>query len=180
MLAVALGLAAFAVWFQWRQTRRCLDFLGPETAARIQSAPRVELWELDGRTSEPRRRLDVSDARGLVHLRRGLVEDGNFAWGAVPAHAVGAVPEVPATGWDAALAFFDSRVPSGPGPQPDALLLVGWGSARDEAGLPVRPGMLAVAGRPGAVRLGRIEKGLRAWIDATRDAARENRAFEPR
>jgi len=176
MLLGALGLAVFAIWFQWQQTRRCLDFFGPETAARIQSAVRVELWELDGRTIEPRRRLDVSTARGLVHLRRGLVEDGNFVWQSALGSTAKAVTIRPFSGWDAALAFFDSPSAS----QPGSVLLVEWGAAAEQERGSERSGRLGIAGRPGVVDLGRIEKGLRAWIDATWAAARGNRAFGPR
>ena len=45
LLAVAAGLASFAVWFQWQQTRRCLTFYGSDAAWLIQRAPRVEVWE---------------------------------------------------------------------------------------------------------------------------------------
>jgi len=178
MLAVGLLLALFAVWFQWRQTRRCLDFYGPLAARHIQSAPRVELWELDGRPDTPGRRIDITSARGLVHLRRGLVEDANFTWPAL----LGPATLGPATddaiagrepraddaaaggpAWDVALAFFETDVATEPG----TLLLI------DFARSPDRGGRLAVAGRPEAAGLGRLQRGLWQWLEATRrEAAR--------
>ena len=149
LLLLAVALAAFAVWFQWRQTRRCLRFYGPVAARSIQAAPRVELWRLavdpaSGRLIAAERR-DISKARGLVHLRRGLVEDANFAWGST------GTGRLPVASWDAALAFFD-----------------------DTAGRPIvlafdldREGWLTAVGRPGRVGLVRLGPGLRKWLEAT-------------
>lgn len=153
ILGVALCLAAFAVWFQWRQTRRCLHFYGPTVARSIQSAPRVELWDLaaggDPERPVPLRRVDVSTARGLVHLRRGLVEDANFGWG----EAADGIRS-----WDVALAFYLDAAAA----EPNAVLILDL----DTVG-----GALAVPGRPGVVGLGRLRTGLAAWLEATRAAA---------
>ena len=145
MLALGVGLGTFAVVWQWGQTRRCLSFYGSEAAHRIQSAPRVELWRLDPGDRLPpatEQRTDISQARGVVHLRHGLVEDANFSWdapsGSGPAPAF-------------ALAFFDRATDA----EPDTVLVV----SLDESG-----GSLEVAGRPGAVTLGRIAAGLRTWL----------------
>lgn len=162
MLAIGLMLALFAVWFQWRQTRRCLDFYGPLATRHIQSAPRVELWELPGspdkNPDKPVRRIDITSARGLVHLRRGLVEDANFAWPTLPSPA----PEEAA--WDVALAFFEADIPteSGTPAEPGTLLLI------DFARSPDRGGRVAIAGRPQAVGLGRLHRGLWRWLEETR------------
>jgi hypothetical protein len=167
MLAVGLMLALFAVWFQWRQTRRCLDFYGPLAARHIQSAPRVEFWEFDGspgkNPDKPARRIDITSARGLVHLRRGLVEDANFTWPALPSQA----PEEAA--WDVALAFFEADIATEPGtrPEPGTLLLI------DFARSPDRGGRVAIAGRPQAVGLGRLHRGLWRWLQETRPGDRE-------
>jgi hypothetical protein len=153
LLGVAVALAVFAVWFQWRQTRRCLAFYGAEAARLIQGAPRTELWKLavdpaTGRIVATERR-DISSARGLVHVRRGLVEDANFAWGTVTA----ARPAP--TDWDEALAFFPAA-----GTEPPTVL------AFDLDGT----GWATVVGQPGRAPLGRIRRALRTWIDATRAA----------
>lgn len=147
MLALGVALGVFAIWFQWGQTRRCLAFYGSEAAHRIQVAPRIELWRLEpaGAAVRPEadRRIDVSRARGLVHLRRGLVEDANFGW-----------PESPSAdrnGSAVALAFFDSIDDADPG----TVVIMHL----DERG-----GRLEVAGRPGGLVLGRIAAGLRKWL----------------
>ena len=152
MIALGVALAVFAVAFQWGQTRRCLSFYGSEAAHRIQTAPRVELWRLDPAAPHlappADRRIDISQARGLVHLRRGLVEDANFAWDA--AAAGGPPPAV-------AMAFFDRAAAT----EPDTLLIV----KLDESG-----GAIEVAGRPGTVALGRLAGGLRKWLADTAGA----------
>jgi hypothetical protein len=164
LLTLALGLAVFAVWFQWQQTRRCLDFYGAATARAIQAADRVELWErvppaADGPATV--RRLDVTWVRGLVHLRRGLVEDANLDWHARrPDEAAGAgihneAMADPALG-DLAIAFYaDVDAAS-----PDAVLLIDRAAGVS--------GMLAVQGQPGKVGLGRLRAGLDAWLGSAR------------
>jgi len=185
IVLLGVALAVFAVWFQWRQTRRCLDFYGVDAARRIQSAARVELWEIQGATAldrlEPASRRDVTLAGGLVHLRRGLVEDANFDWGAMTSSAADAGEERragPRT-WDVAIAFLDHdapRVDEGER-SPDHSATEGHPATEHGAAagagtvivIDFDPsgGALAVVGRPGVVGLGRIRKGLRTWIDAT-------------
>ncbi|MGI9178127.1 MAG: hypothetical protein ACR2IT_09770 [Pirellulales bacterium] len=151
LLTLALGLATFALWFQWNQTRRCLAFYGADAARSIQSAPRVELWRLQTEASTGRvvalDRTDISAAPGLVHLRRGLVEDANFTWSSE------AAPRRSVPTWDVAFAFFQS----GEQVSPSAALAVDL----DE------PGIITVVGRPGRTELGRVGRGLRRWIEAT-------------
>ena len=148
MLAAAVALATFAVWFQWRQTRRCLDFYGSDVAQLVQAAPRVELWQLAPGAGPSRpeavRRIDVSQAPGLVHLRRGLVEDANFAWATTADAARDRT-------WTLALAF------SAAGATP-AVLVFDTGSAAPA---------VAVAGRPGLLVPGPIAAGLRRWLAET-------------
>lgn len=150
ILGLAACLAAFAVWFQWTQTRRCLAFFGPEIASAIQVASRVEAWRLSptGVAGRPQAtsRTDVSQARGLVHLRHGLVEDSNYAWTAEP------LPGRQPASWDVALAFFMDGAP-----EPAAVLAFDLDDA----------GAVTVVGRPGRISLGRLAPGLRKWMDAT-------------
>jgi hypothetical protein len=168
LVLAGVGLAMFAVWFQWGQTRRCLDFFGSAAARRIQTAQRVELWSLaaDGPTVRAVHRLDVSRAPGIVHLRRGLIEDVNYRW-----EVAGTQPAapLPAAAWDRAFAFFDAS---------DGLAaatvvvfdLDAPGDVPDDSGhVPVA----TVVGRPGRVALGPLAPGLRRWIEAT------NTRFEP-
>lgn len=166
LVAIAVGLGLFALWFQWRQTRRCLDFYGSETAGIIQRARRVEVWERpstivrQATAGEDRRdampddvtRYDVTAARGLVHLRRGLVEDANLDWSRRDGESIGD------DAWDLALVFFDSSDPS----RPAAILRCD----RSDGG-----GTLGVAGRPGRVGLGRLASGIERWWKTARAGA---------
>jgi len=165
LVLVALGLAAFAVWFQWGQTRRCLAFYGAAAARSIQTAPRTELWSLaaDGTGIRVASQLDISRAPGLVHLRRGLIEDVNFRWDAAFRPEDSGDPgggRLPLVAWDHAIAFF----------------------ATDDASNPAtvvafdldKPGFATVVGRPGRIGLGPIAPGLRKWIEATKNG------FQPR
>jgi hypothetical protein len=151
LLGLGLALAAFALVFQWRQTDDCLGFYGSDVARAITSAPHVELWHLADGAAAGRLvatgRCDVSGAPGLVHLRRGLVEDANFAWGPP------ASQRLPSGAWAAALVFS-----AAPGARPSATLAVGFGP---------EAGALCVVGQPGRVGLGRLERGLRTWVEAT-------------
>jgi hypothetical protein len=171
LVILALGLAAFAVWFQWNQTRRCLAFYGAAAARSIQAAPRTELWSLaaGGPGLRVASRLDVSRAPGLVHLRRGLIEDVNFRWDVNfrrdvnfrwgysdrgPVGGDAGEDKLPAGAWDEAIAFFATADAS----MPAAVVAFDL----DE------PGFATVVGRPGRIGLGPIAPGLRKWIEATR------------
>jgi hypothetical protein len=151
LLGLGIALAAFALAFQWRQTDGCLGFYGSDVARAIAAAPHVELWHLaDG--DAPGRlvatgRCDVSRAPGLVHLRRGLVEDANFDSGSPTSQ------RLPSGAWTVALVFS-----AAPAARPEAVLAIGFG-----------PGgaALCVVGKPGRVGLGRLERGLRTWVEAT-------------
>jgi hypothetical protein len=147
---VLLGLAGAAagVAYQRLQTRRCLEFYGPEVARLVNAAPRVELLRL-APGGEPghlvaREARDVTLAKGLVHLRRGLVEDANFAW---QVEADGG--RLAADAWDLAFVFSDPGVAGG-----RATLVIDLDDG----------GSLAVVGQPGRVRLGRIARGLQTWV----------------
>ncbi len=157
LLALAVGLGMFAVWFQWGQTRKCLAFFGAEAARQIQTAPRVELWSLDadGQGVWATARLDVSKSAGLVHLRRGLIEDVNYRWDAAETSSGDEPPGPLAAGrWTDAIAFYGS-----PEDQTAATIL-----AFDLD----RGGHATVVGRGGRVAMGRLAEGLRRWIKATR------------
>ena len=155
LLLLGLAAAITGIWFQWQQTRRCLEFYGPAAARRIAAAPTVELLLVQpgqgagqlGAQSP----IDISKAPGLVHLRRGLVEDANFSWQA----GGGAVPErLPLDAWDVAFVFTE------PGGQTTLVIDL------DASG-----GALAVVGQPGRIGLGRIRPGLEKWIRSTLSAA---------
>jgi hypothetical protein len=150
LLLLGLAAAGTGIWYQRGQTRRCLDLYGADAARHITAAPRVELVRLvpagaAGRLAAVFSR-DITFAKGLVHLRRGLVEDANFLWPS-------AAPEsrLPDAAWDLGLVFSDPAVPE----QPPTVLVIDF----DESG-----GHAAVVGRPGRVGLGRLEKGLQKWV----------------
>lgn len=149
---VLLGIAAAltGIWYQRGQTGRCLAFFGSEAARRITAAARVELVTLAPTGVAARLaaidRRDITAAKGLVHLRRGLVEDANFRWPSAPA-----VEPLPAGAWDVGLVFSDPARPD----DPPTTLLIDF----DDRG-----GHAAVVGRPGRIGLGRLEAGLRKWI----------------
>ena len=164
LLLLGLAAAITGIWFQWQQTRRCLDFYGPAAARRIAAAPTVELLLVQpgqgpGQLGE-QTRIDISKAPGLVHLRRGLVEDANFSWQGTDARASGggaggAVPErLPLESWDVALVFSE--------PLGRTTLVIDL----DPAG-----GSLAAVGQPGRIGLGRIGPGLEKWVRSTVNAA---------
>lgn len=165
MLGLGLTAAGLGIWFQWQQTRRCLDFYGVEAAGRISRAPRVELWSLKpsgdgghtGRLAATQRR-DISTAKGLVHLRRGLVEDANFMW----SKPSGGDQPLPDAAWDIALVFADESGDQG--------IVLGVALGSD-----VEPAQLTVLGRPGRVGLGKMAKGLRDWVAATLAASATER-----
>ena len=160
LVGLGLALAAVGVWFQWGQTRRCLAFYGATQAERISTAPRVELWTLQGgRTGNVAavERFDISQAGGLVHLRRGLVEDANFNWD-------GLSGPIPADAWDVAFVFF---APAGVIAE-STTLAIDFGAAG---------GSLTVVGQPGRVGVGRIGAGLKKWVNEATEKGRTGRGL---
>ena len=152
LLLLGLTAASVAIAFQRGQTQRCLDFYGTEAATAISRAPHVELWQLtevDGLPTATRR-VDISEAKGLVHLRRGLVEDANFDWG----ESANSQKPLPDAAWDVAFVFADAAGEKG------SLLAIDLGSESESA-------QLTVLGRPGRVVLGKMAKGLREWVKST-------------
>lgn len=150
LVAIGVGAAALAIVYQRAQTRRCLAFYGPEAARRVSKAPRVELWKV-APSDRPGRlvvtdRHDVTSARGIVHLRRGLVEDAGFRWS-----VDGPDGALPPESWDHAFVFTDTD-----GSRTTILIDL------DEQG-----GWLTVSGQGGRVALGRLGQGLATWIQAT-------------
>jgi hypothetical protein len=100
MLAVALAAAGTAWSFNYYRGRRTLDFYGRGAALLIRTAPQVELLELagvdeialpnaeilvvDGQVLQVVRRLDISQAKGLIHARTSLLADSSYVWDAEP------------------------------------------------------------------------------------------------
>jgi hypothetical protein len=156
LLLLGLTAATVAVAFQRGQTERCLAFYGPEAATAVSRSTSVELWRLadiDGKLSAVER-FEISDAKGLVHLRRGLVEDANFNWAAV----AGAGEPLPIGSWDWAMVF--AGPPSATGTAGATYVVIDLGDQGVD-------GWISVVGQGGRVGLGRIGPGLFTWINAT-------------
>jgi hypothetical protein len=101
MFGVGLLLAGGSVLYHSGQGRRCLAFYGPADAATIRHATMVEAWRLepladdaadstatakqesltiDGQPWRVVQRVNISQARGLVHARHALIVDANYRW----------------------------------------------------------------------------------------------------
>ena len=160
LLALGLLAAGIGVWFQWQQTRRCLAFYGTRATEQISKSPFVELWQLKplsgGRHTGRLEAVlveDITEAKGLVHLRRGLVEDANFQWAEGTAEHV----PLPDAAWDLALVFFDSKQRN---ESERTVVVIDFGENSQKANL-------TVVGRPGRVALGKMGKGLKTWVEST-------------
>ena len=160
LLALGLLAAGIGVWFQWQQTRRCLAFYGTRATEQISKSPFVELWQLKplsgGRHTGRLEAVlveDITEAKGLVHLRRGLVEDANFQW------LEGNTERAPLAdaAWDLALVFFDSKQNN---ESKRTVVVIDFGENSKKANL-------TVVGRPGRVALGKMGKGLKTWVEST-------------
>ncbi len=171
LLLMGVAAAVTGVWFQRQQTRRCLEFYGAPAARLIASAPTVELLLVrpgagPGRLAA-QTRIDVSKAPGLVHLRRGLVEDANFDWLADrTSPSAASQTRLPAEAWDVALVFTEA------GGADSAMQPRGTGQTTLAIDFDPAGGCLAMVGQPGRIGLGRIGPGLEKWIQATLSAAR--------
>jgi hypothetical protein len=89
ILAIALCAADLSWWFRYAATHRTVEFWGPNAARLIRDAPRVTLRSYDPAVgAEPKSDaplpLDISQARGLIHLRTALMEDRSYDWSAKP------------------------------------------------------------------------------------------------
>ena len=124
VFVVALAAASFALWWNINRARRSLEFWGKDAVKLIQHGKAVELLELqpaEASAESPsdqtpaaeipagelryqdrplvvKRRLDLSQARGLVHARHALTDDASFVWDDA------ANASQPAT-WDYAIRF---------------------------------------------------------------------------
>jgi hypothetical protein len=106
IFGLALAGAVGSWIFRYYATHRAARFWGTEAARLIRDAPQVDFYYLvDGeatlnhadlleKLTQPGvcGKVDVSQARGIVHLRNALVEDRSFDWRASP-------KEPPPAGW---------------------------------------------------------------------------------
>lgn len=95
MLALALAAAAFGIWYLRSLSQRSLAYWGPEVSDLISRAPNVEVTHVRYGPWK-----DISQARGLVNLRRALVSDASYAWDS---------PPEPSLHWAYALRFRDEH-----------------------------------------------------------------------
>lgn len=151
LLALGFGLAAFALAFQWRQTRGCLGFYGSRLA-------QGDLDRSAGGGLAAVRRSDPGPPRRARTVRR---LPGGGARAPAPWAGRGRELRLDAAtrgraasqaSWTVALAFF-----ADPQGEPTGILAIG----AEPAG-----GSLCVVGRPGRIGLGRLERGLATWIAA--------------
>lgn len=85
VIAVGLVAAAASWWFRYSATHRAAQFWGPQAATLIRDAPHVTLRsdapsadaEGGDEADVPR---DISNAKGLTHLRNALLEDSSYDW----------------------------------------------------------------------------------------------------
>ncbi|MEO1993590.1 MAG: hypothetical protein ABGW78_16770 [Pirellulales bacterium] len=148
ILLFGVGAAIVAISYQRTQTQNCLKFYGPKVSRHITKAPVVELWKLSPDHSTRHliavQKCEVTNAQGIVHLRRGFVEDAGFRW-----EIMGPASRLPIEIWDYAFVFRDPELD-----EQTAICV----------NLDVQGGWMTVVGRPGRVALGRLGKGLQDWI----------------
>jgi len=139
VVVIALAAAAASWWYRYSATHRAAQFWGPQAATLIRDAPHVTLRS-DASSDEPR---DISEARGLTHLRNALLEDDSYDWSA-------AGPSD--TNWDSSLVFETSA-----GAEPRAVILFSpdfqW-AANGSSGNPAQH----------AVSVGPIAEGLKKFF----------------
>ncbi|MCA9262239.1 MAG: hypothetical protein KDA60_00260 [Planctomycetales bacterium] len=117
-------ISALAAGFAWLHHRthgaRALQFWGGEAAFLIRTAPEVRAfslrrvdadsveadgepplptWEIDASAWRATAERDISQARGLVHVRQALIEDTSYRWDVES--------EQPEADWTHALEFSD-------------------------------------------------------------------------
>jgi hypothetical protein len=97
-LVLGLGVAGAAGgwWYQQSLQRRPIRLWGRDAAVLFVSAPQAELWRLeahaktgspdfaaaDGEAFRVLHKVNVSQARGFLHLRHSLLSDHSFDWSA--------------------------------------------------------------------------------------------------
>jgi len=90
LFGVALAMAIGGWWFRYNASRRAAAFWGAEGARLLAGDAAVELLVLGegeaggaGQTvaGRPvRDKFDLTEKRGLIHLRYALTQDANFSW----------------------------------------------------------------------------------------------------
>ena len=97
ILSLALVATGFGIWFKRQMTYQVLELLGPAAVQCVAVPTHVDYLELQASTgSSPAnhretltlpdtrmvitRRLDISGAAGLIHLKHALLQDASYDW----------------------------------------------------------------------------------------------------
>lgn len=98
ILVVAFAAAGMSWWFRYSATHRAAEYWGPKAARLIRDAPAVQFWPHEppadletvrmalistGNIVDPAAVRDITNARGLIHLRNALLDDRSYRWPAV-------------------------------------------------------------------------------------------------
>ena len=90
LTALAMVAGVLSWWYQFNSSHRTTRFWGPQLASLIARPSHVEVREVasgeplswkaleSGRADSA---IDLSQARGMVHLRHALMSDRNYQWG---------------------------------------------------------------------------------------------------
>ena len=84
----ALGflMAGGAWWYHYTESRRAAEFWGADAVALLVGSSDVTLLELGEPSTEgvvgraAKQKFDLTEKKGLVHLRHSLTYDADFAW----------------------------------------------------------------------------------------------------
>jgi len=97
ILSLALVATGFGIWFKRQMTYQVLELLGPGAVQRVALPTHVDYLELQASTGsgtanhgetltlpdiqiDVTRRLDISGAAGLIHLKHALLQDASYEW----------------------------------------------------------------------------------------------------
>jgi hypothetical protein len=78
ILAFALAAAGASWLFRYSATNQAARYWGPEGSQLIRDAQKVFLQRIPPETGAGR--VEISQARGITHLRNALLEDRSFNW----------------------------------------------------------------------------------------------------
>jgi hypothetical protein len=115
IFVLAFVMAGGAWWHRWNESRHAAAFWGKEGVPLVTSGKEVTFYALgrpgdDGETIDAipdrpvRQEFDLSDKRGLVHLRYALTQDANFQW-----DKLRAAPRDDSNDWAYAIDFSDGQ-----------------------------------------------------------------------
>jgi hypothetical protein len=104
--AVGFLMAGGAWWYHYAESRRAAKFWGADGAALLVGSAQVTLVELGAPSDEgvagraAKQEFDLTEKKGLVHLRHALTYDANFEW-----EARGRQSLAEGAGWTFAMRF---------------------------------------------------------------------------